>query len=65
MIESKEHYELMEMFEKDFDYLRLDREKNKELWKSKQVYQSGEVNQLFLAYRLGYSYGLECWNPIA
>lgn len=54
---SQEHYDLMIMFEKDFAGIRLDREKNKELWKIGQIYESGETNKLFLAYRKGYSFG--------
>ena len=55
---SKEHYDLMLMFEREFaGTARLDREKDKELWKKGQVYESGETNKLFLAYRKGYSFG--------
>lgn len=52
----KEHHELLQQFEKDFYFLRLDREKDKNLWKN-YVYESGETNNLFKAYRLGYSLG--------
>lgn len=51
-----EHYKIMLQFEKDFSSIRLDKEKNKDLWKIGQVYESGETNQLFLAYRRGYSF---------
>lgn len=57
---SKEHYELMEMFEKSFKkgsfYGRLDKE-DKELWSRNIIYQDGNVNNLFLLYREGYIYG--------
>ena len=56
MLHTKEHHELMQQFEKEFPYLRLDREP-KELWPKSIIYQDGEVNQLFLAYRQGYSFG--------
>jgi hypothetical protein len=56
-IKSKEHYELMLDFEKQFKGKRLDRESNKELWAIGQVYESGEVNILFLAFRRGYELG--------
>lgn len=56
MLGSKEHYELMYQFEKEFKHLRLDRE-DKELWEKGNIYQSGETNNLFLAYRQGYSFG--------
>jgi len=52
---SKEHYELMEMFEKTF-WGRMDREP-KDFWSRGQVYQNGEVNELFKAFRQGYAYG--------
>ena len=57
MIDTKEHYDLMAQFERSFRGLRFDREEDKELWKMGYVYQSGETNKLFLAYRMGYSYG--------
>lgn len=53
---SKEHYELMEQFEKEFYPMRFDRE-NKNLWAKGIIYQDGNVNNLFKAFRLGYSLG--------
>lgn len=53
---SNEHYGLMEMFEREFRGERFDREP-KELWAQGNVYQSGETNKLFLAYRKGYALG--------
>lgn len=53
---SKEHYELIEMFEKDFSHCRLDKEP-KSLWEIGQIYENGETNNLFKAYRLGCAYG--------
>jgi len=53
---SREHYELMEMFERQFKGHRLDKE-DKSYWPRGNVYQSGETNNLFLAYRLGFAYG--------
>jgi hypothetical protein len=55
-INSKDHSDLMEMFEREFAGLRLDRE-DKALWPKGNVYQNGEANNLFLAYRRGVSYG--------
>lgn len=55
-ITSKDHYEMMEMFEREFRGYRLDRE-DKAMWPKGAVYQSGETNALFLAYRRGVSYG--------
>lgn len=57
MLQTKEHYELMEIFEREHNRHRLDREKDKELWKKGAIYQDGHVNGLFLAYRKGYALG--------
>lgn len=54
---SADHYDLMAMFERDFPSFRLDRG-NKELWPQGNIYQSGETNNLFAAYRKGAAYGL-------
>jgi len=56
MINSKEHYDLMDQFEKGFYYLRLDKEERK-LWQNGIIYQNGETNNLFKAYREGYALG--------
>lgn len=56
MLFSKEHYDLMAVFEKEFRGFRLDKE-SKDLWKNGVIYQNGETNNMFLAYRKGYSYG--------
>lgn len=53
---SKEHYELIAQFDKDFSHCRLDKEE-KSLWSIGQIYQNGETNNLFKAYRMGHSYG--------
>jgi hypothetical protein len=53
----REHYELMEHFEREFRGHRLDREKSKDRRARGNVYQSGETNALFLAYRRGYALG--------
>jgi hypothetical protein len=53
---TQEHDDIMAMFEREFRSHRLDRER-KELWKAEHIYQSGEANELFLAYRRGYSFG--------
>jgi hypothetical protein len=57
MLNTKEHYDLMAQFEKEFKHCRLDRERDKELWKAGQVYENGETNELFKAYRIGYTLG--------
>lgn len=56
MLLSKEHYDLMAQFEKEYKHLRLDRE-DKDLWVKCCIYQNGETNNLFLAYRKGYALG--------
>jgi hypothetical protein len=57
MLLTKEHYELMADFEREYKHRRLDREENKGLWRRGAVYQDGHVNELFLAYRNGYVLG--------
>lgn len=51
----KEHFEMMQQFEKNFAGNRLDKEP-KESWKKGIVYQDGNVNSLFKAYELGYAF---------
>jgi hypothetical protein len=53
---SKEHYELIAMFDREFSHLRLDKE-SKDIWSKGHIYQSGEANNLFLAYRRGFALG--------
>lgn len=59
---SKDHYDLMDAFEREYRGHRLDRE-SKEFWPKGNVYQSGETNALFLAYRRGASYGRATSEP--
>lgn len=61
MLNSKEHYELIAQFEKDFKKFpvangRFDKEE-KTLWAKRAVYQDGKVNELFMVYRSGYAFG--------
>lgn len=56
-IGSKEHYEILEHFEKNYADQRIDREKDKSLWRKGQVYENGETNALYKAYILGYGLG--------
>ncbi|MCK9622134.1 MAG: hypothetical protein M0R47_16560 [Methylobacter sp.] len=56
MLFTKEHYDLLKDFEKLFKHERLDKE-DKKLWKKGQIYQNGEVNNMFKAFQLGYSFG--------
>lgn len=52
---TKEHYELLAQFEKEFSG-RKDKEA-KELWPKGVIYQDGTMNNLFLAYRKGAAFG--------
>lgn len=54
---SKEHYEIISFFERRFakDF-RLDKE-DKSLWSKGNIYQNGEANRAFLAFREGVAYG--------
>ena len=55
---SKEHYELIEQFEKQFNG-RFDKEE-KSIWAKGNIYQDGSVNQMFLLFRAGYALGKAC-----
>lgn len=52
---SKEHYEIIEQFERTYPYIRKDKEP-KEIW-NKYIYQDGQVNELFIAFRFGVCFG--------
>src|SRR5690606_24586457 len=57
MLKTQAHYDLMAQFEKEFKGVgRFDREP-KESWPRQIIYQDGQVNELFLAYRRGYAFG--------
>lgn len=56
MLKTKEHIDLMAQFEKDLRPGRLDKEP-KDMWHRGIIYQEGQVNALFLAYRHGYAFG--------
>lgn len=53
---TREHYDLMKQFERVFKNERLDKEP-KDMWANGNIYQDGNVNNLFVAYRFGYSFG--------
>ena len=55
MLKTKEHIDLIEMFEREFSG-RKDKER-KDFWPIGRIYQDGQVNELFLAYRRGYAFG--------
>ena len=56
MIEAKEYYGLLEMFERQHNLKPSDREKDKEIWKKGYTYSNGEINKLFKAFESGYSF---------
>jgi len=56
MLKTQEHYDLMAQFEKQFKGCRLDKEP-KDDWPRGIIYQNGQTNELFRAYRLGYALG--------
>ena len=56
MLKTKEYYELLLRFDREYKSLRLDKEP-KELWSKGAVYQDGLVNRLFCAYQKGYALG--------
>lgn len=53
---TKEFYDILEKFEKDFYHMRLDKE-SEEFWKIGLIYQNGETNNAYNAYIHGYSLG--------
>lgn len=54
---SQEHYDLMAQFERQFKgSFRLDKE-DKAQWPKGHVYQNGDANNAFLAFRRGYAFG--------
>jgi hypothetical protein len=50
----QEQYDLIAMFDREFKGNRLDKE-SKDMWPKGYIYQHGEVNNLFLAYRRGFA----------
>jgi hypothetical protein len=53
---SQDHYDLIAMFDRLYKGERLDKE-TKDMWPKGYVYQNGETNRLFLAFRQGVAYG--------
>jgi hypothetical protein len=56
MLKTQEHIDLIQMFEREFTGHRTDKE-SKDLWAKGRIYQDGQLNELFLAYRRGYAFG--------
>lgn len=57
MLGTKEHYELIDQFDRQFKHCRLDKEKDRGLWVKGNVYQDGHVNDLYAAFFKGYAFG--------
>lgn len=55
MLKTQEHIDLIAMFEREFSG-RFDKE-SKDLWTMGRIYQDGQLNEIFLAYRRGYAFG--------
>ena len=54
---SRDHHEMISFFERHFKgAFRLDKE-DKALWSKGYIYQNGEANAAFLAFREGVAYG--------
>jgi hypothetical protein len=65
--ETKEFYEMMEMFEKTAKSIIRTGSQGykrapKELWTSRNYYLDGEVNQAFIMFSAGHSYGRLCFR---
>jgi hypothetical protein len=56
MLNTQEHADLVTQFERDVKYGPFAKEERAQ-WARGYIYQNGEVNQRFLAYRMGYAYG--------
>jgi hypothetical protein len=55
MLKTQEHEEIIKMFEIEFKGRRFDKEP-KAIWTMGRIYQDGQLNELFLAYRRGYAF---------
>lgn len=53
-IRTQEHADVMDQFEKEFRGIRFDKEA-KDFWPRGRIYEDGQTNELFLAYRRGYA----------
>lgn len=53
---TKEHYDILDNFEREHGHMRLDREPTDQ-WSHGHVYQSGETNNAYREYLAGYMLG--------
>jgi hypothetical protein len=56
-IGSKEHYDILEMFDKTFANYETTKEVDISLWRQGYVYCNGKTNDLYKAYMFGYAHG--------
>lgn len=56
MLSTKEHQDLMEAFERDYNLTRKHRE-DRSVWSENAFYCDGRINEQFLAFRKGYAFG--------
>jgi len=59
-IKDKEHYDLMNEFDKQFKV--IPKREPKELWAKGFLYQHGETNKAFIAFRHGYGLAKLIYN---
>lgn len=64
MLNTQEHVDLMEHFERTLGVRGVRAEKEvKELWPRQRIYCHGETNEMFLAFRWGYAYAKSLFQP--
>ena len=56
MLWTKEHYDILESFEREHRHMRLDRVDKSE-WARGYVYQAGDTNSAYREYLAGYMLG--------
>lgn len=56
MLLTREHADIVKMFEKEYGHLTHTKE-DKSMWPKGYIYTNGHTNDLFLAYRKGYAFG--------
>ncbi len=65
-LKSKEFYELLDQFERDYKthgYTRLEREQDKTYWERGIYFQHGDTNLAFKWYLMGYQTAKNIYQP--
>lgn len=57
MILTKEHYDIIEMFEKVCHAMGRKDKEEKQDWSRGVIYKNGQINEEFIAFRKGYMFG--------